>query len=147
MGPADSRPKPPGGYAFPPGVGRAARFAGPPRSRAGLSGRAAPNHPGESARCSCPLLPWRWQASPPLAGWPALSKRNEAEAGSLDCGSPFRLTRLRDPGYPEARSLGYMSSGQFTWQTPFSLLDLLSFAWRTKAAKKTEEDNIDGGRQ
>jgi hypothetical protein len=56
---------------------------------------------------------------------------NEAETGSLHYGSHLRRTRLRTPDRSTARSLGYMSNGQFTWQAPFSLRDLPSFAWRT----------------
>jgi hypothetical protein len=40
--------------------------------------------------------------------------RNEAEAGSLYCGSRVRLARLRTPDRSDARSLGYLSNGQFT---------------------------------
>ena len=66
-----------------------------------------------------------------LEGWPLPCLYNEAESGSFTCGSRLRLTRLRTPDHSDARSLGYMSNGQFTWQAPFSLQDLPDFAWRT----------------
>lgn len=43
---------------------------GSPRFLLVRSTRAAPNHPGEHDRCTCSLLPGRWQASPVWAGWP-----------------------------------------------------------------------------
>jgi len=39
---------------------------------------------------------------------------NEAESGSFTCGSHLRRARLRTPDCSDARSLGYMSNGQFT---------------------------------
>ena len=104
---------------------------GSPRFLAGRSARAVPNHPGEPDKCTRPLLPCRWQASPLCGGLAAPIWCYEAETGSLYYGSHFRRTRLRTPDCSDARSFGYMSNGQFTWQAPLSLQDLPSFAWRT----------------
>src|SRR5579871_3259253 len=69
MNPADSRPEAVQRLSLPAGrCVLALRLdtpsVGSPRFPAGLSTRAAPYHPGESDRCTCPLLPCRWQASP-----------------------------------------------------------------------------------
>ena len=66
-----------------------------PGSFADLSTRALPNHPEQSDRFKCPLIPHQWQASPDLGGWPLLFEINEAETGSLALGS--RLRRQRGP--------------------------------------------------
>ena len=66
-----------------------------PGSFADLSTRALPNHPEQSDRFKCPLIPHQWQASPDLGGWPLLFEINEAETGALALGS--RLRRQRGP--------------------------------------------------
>ena len=62
---------------------------GLPGSSVHLSARAFPYHPEAPYRCTCPLLPCRFQASPHPAGWPHPLTCNEAEIGSLS----LRLTR------------------------------------------------------
>jgi hypothetical protein len=96
MNPADSRPEPPDGYAFPPGVGQA-HSVGSPRFLVVPSTRAVPYHPGEPDRCSYPLLPCRLQASPSLAGWPLSSTLFEAETGSCAYGSRLRHCEASHP--------------------------------------------------
>jgi len=46
--------------------------AGSPRFLTSLSMPAVPFHPEEPDRCVCSLLHGRYQASPPLEGWPLL---------------------------------------------------------------------------
>ena len=94
---------------------------GSPRFPADRSVRAAPSHPGGPDRCVCSLLPGRWQASPYSGRLATLILCNEAETGSIACGSYLRRTRLRTPDYSDARSFGYLSNEQFTEQAPFSL--------------------------
>jgi hypothetical protein len=106
--------------------------------------------PGRSIGTRCPLSPRRVrQEHLPVAtltiagftlsgGLATLTLCNEAETGSITCGSHRRLTRLRTPDCSDARSFGYMSNGQFTWQAPFSLRDLPSFAWRTRGHRGKE---------
>lgn len=131
MRPADSRPGPHGRLCIPLRRWALAHPVGSPRFPADLSPRAAPNHPGELDRCVCPLLPCRWQASPLSGGLAALNGVTRPNRVHVCCGSRLRLTRLRTPDYSDARSLGYLSNGQFTGQAPFSLQDLPGFAWRT----------------
>jgi hypothetical protein len=83
-------------------------------TRSGLPGswqiggtRAVPNHPGEPNRCSCPLLPCWWQASPGFGRLATLKLHNEAESGSRYYRPRTRLARLRTLDYSKARSLGF----------------------------------------
>ena len=108
MGLSDSLQGPTAGYLFPTAVSAP---AGLPGSSTDLSTRAAPSHPEESGDCSCPLLHRRFQASSSLADWPLSPLRNEAETGSLRCGSRVRLARLRQRSYPRPRLLGYLPTG------------------------------------
>jgi hypothetical protein len=67
---------------------------GLPGSSVHLSARAFPYHPGAPYRCTCLLLPCKFQASPHPAGWPLPVMCNEAETGSLS----LRLTRSQSRG-------------------------------------------------
>ena len=62
------------------------------------STHAVPYHPGEPTRCTCLLLPWRWQASPLSEGWPLSSTCFEAETGSLYYGLRLRPNKASHPG-------------------------------------------------
>lgn len=127
---------------------------GPPRFLVRLSARALPNHPGGADGCSWSFLPHRFQASPPLAGWPPSSQCHGAESGSLSLGlvrsrsratHPFATTRavtgpLPTSSYPSAGGRRYMANDQFPWLTPLSQQDAPGFAWRTKGSR------VEGGR-
>jgi hypothetical protein len=124
---------------------------GPPRFLVRLSARALPNHPGGADGCSWSFLPHRFQASPPLAGWPPSSQCHGAESGSLSLGlvrsrsratHPFATTRavtgpLPTSSYPSAGGRRYMANDQFPWLTPLSQQDAPGFAWRTKDTKRS----------
>ena len=104
--------------------------------------------PDRSFATRCPLSPRRVRsvqmpvASRPLAGFTTSGGMTTLDCVTRPnrvhncCGSSLRLARLRTPDYSDARSRGYMSNGQFTWQAPFSLRDLPDLSWRTRVTEE-----------
>jgi hypothetical protein len=91
MNPADSRPGPDRRLCFPARRWTEVLPVGSPRFPTGLSARATPNHPGERDRCLCPLLPCRWQASPPSGGLAALNSLTRPNRVQLLAARTFAL--------------------------------------------------------
>ena len=81
-----------------PALGHVVHPDGSPRFLLDRSTHAVPYHPGEPTRCTCLLLPWRWQASPLSEGWPLSSTCFEAETGSRYYGLRLRPNEASHPG-------------------------------------------------
>lgn len=97
---SDSRSKPACGYVFPQTVGGSPTTQpGLPGSSTNLSTRAVPYHPGESDKCTRPLLLCRWQASASWAEWPLPIGVTRPKWVRLRYGSRVRHTSPRSPDY------------------------------------------------
>jgi hypothetical protein len=91
--------QPANGYVFPPAV-EAWGLTGPglPGSSTALSARAVPSHPGRPDDRLGSLTDRRWQASPPLAGWPPPLRVTRPKRVHLRYGSRVRWAGLRRAG-------------------------------------------------
>ena len=89
--------RPADGYVFPPAVEAwGLTQPGLPGSLTDLSARAVPYHPGRPDDRLGSLTDRRWQASPPLAGWPPpLSLTRPKRVHLIDYGSRVRSAGLR----------------------------------------------------
>ena len=112
MGRSDSRPQPRGRLCIPaPASGHPPHWAGSPRFLDRSVGARCPHPPRRVRRVRLPVATSPVLASASLGAWPLSPSVTRPNRVRLRYGSRLRRARLRPPDCSDARSLGYMSTG------------------------------------